>query len=92
MQNPGVILHFLWTEGAALVDVIEPHAVGGELDHCGQLLLQLRYCLVQTDVQLRQTQTVFTLSALHGQGRHYDTVALLRDNNTKWLRGASSLW
>lgn len=58
MQHPGVELHFLWAEGAALVDVIEPHAVGGQLDHRGQLLLQLSYRLVQTDVQLRHRKTV----------------------------------
>lgn len=57
VQSPGVVLHFLWTKGAALVDVIEPHAVSGQLDHCSQLLLQLCYGLVQTDPQLTQKQT-----------------------------------
>ncbi len=56
MESTRVVLHLLGTEGAALVDVVEPHAVGGQLDHCGQLLLQLSDCLVQTDVQLKQRQ------------------------------------
>lgn len=64
VESPGVVPHFLRTEGAALVDVIEPHAVGGQLDHRCQLLLQLSYCLVQTDVQLTQRQTVSTLRKL----------------------------
>lgn len=60
MENPGVVPHFLRTKGAALVNVIEPHAIGGQLDHCCQLLLQFSYRLVQADVQLRQRQTVST--------------------------------
>lgn len=55
VQHAGVVLHLLGAEGAALVDVVEPHAVGGQAHHAGQLLLQLGHCLVQTDVHLRQT-------------------------------------
>lgn len=54
VQNPGVVLHLLRAEGAALVDVIEPHAVGGQTDHSRQLLLQLGHSLIQADVHLRQ--------------------------------------
>lgn len=61
MQNASVVLHFLGAERAALVDVVEPHAVGGQLDHPGQLLLQLGYRLVQTDVQLRQREKKYLL-------------------------------
>lgn len=52
VESPGVVLQLLRAEGAALVNIVEPHAVGGQLHHCCQLLLQLSNCLVQTDVQL----------------------------------------
>lgn len=55
MQDPGVVLHLLRAESAALVDVIEPHAVGGQTHHRRQLLPQLGHRLIQADVHLGQT-------------------------------------
>lgn len=54
VQCSSVVLHFLWTKGAVLVDVVKSHAFGGQLDHFGQLLPQLCYRLVQADTKLRE--------------------------------------
>ena len=61
VQRPRAVLHLLWAEHAAkvLVDVVDPHVVGGQLDHLLQLLLQFRHRLVQAHVHLeRQVQNI----------------------------------
>lgn len=69
VESSRVVLHFLWTEGTALVDVVEPHAVGRQLDHCRELLFQLSHCLVQTDAQLAQRQTISTFATFRVTAR-----------------------